>query len=121
MCSFRSNGFNIYDALKQCEDLLIQFGGHYHAAGLELEVAQVEIFRETFNEISFNQLTQEQLRPEIYVDTELRFEEITEQFVKILKFFEPYGPANMTPVFVTKDVQIVGEVRQAKNNTLLFK
>lgn len=115
------NGFNIYDALKQCENLLIQFGGHYHAAGLELEVAQVEKFRNTFNEISFNQLTQEQLTPEIYVDTELRFDEITEQFVKILKFFEPYGPANMTPVFVTRDVQIVGEVRQVKNNTLLFK
>ena len=115
------NGFNIYDALKQCEDQLIQFGGHYHAAGLELEVSNVREFRKSFNEIASSTLTNEQLEPELFIDLELRFDDITAQLVNILKYFEPFGPANMTPVFVTRDVQIVGEVREVKNNTLLFK
>ena len=115
------NGFNIYDALKQCEGDLIQFGGHYHAAGLELEIDKISNFKLKLNKIASEALSQEQLLPEILIDEEISFEDITSSFVKILSFFEPYGPENMTPVFTTKKVQIVGDVRYARSNTHLFK
>ena len=115
------NGFNIYDALKQCEGDLIQFGGHYHAAGLELEIGKIDNFKLKLNKIASQALSQEQLLPEVIIDEEISFEDITSSFVKILSFFEPYGPENMTPIFCTKKVQIVGDVRYARSNTHLFK
>ena len=59
--------------------------------------------------------------PEIEVDAEVTFQELTDQFTKIISFFEPFGPGNMTPVFITRDVQIVGEVRLAKANTHILR
>jgi single-stranded-DNA-specific exonuclease len=115
------NGFNIYEALKRCEDKLIQFGGHYHAAGLEIKVEKIEEFKNYFNEIASTEITKEQLIPEMQVDAEITFKDITDQFVKILNFFEPFGPANTTPIFTTKNVQIVGDIRYAKGNTHIFK
>ncbi|MBK8554221.1 MAG: hypothetical protein IPL53_25515 [Ignavibacteria bacterium] len=115
------NSFNIYEALKQCTNLLIQFGGHFHAAGLEIELDKIEEFKKTFNEIASNEITDEQLIPEIEVDAEITLEELNEKIIKILSFFEPFGPDNMAPVFVTKDLQIIGEVRFAKANTHIFK
>jgi single-stranded-DNA-specific exonuclease len=115
------SSFNIYEALKQCEDKLIQFGGHFHAAGLEIELENIDEFRKTFNEIASKEITEEQLIPEIEYDQEVTFEELTPKLIHILSFFEPFGPENMTPVFITKDVQIIGEVRLAKANTHIFK
>ncbi len=115
------NTFNIYEALKQCEHKLIQFGGHFHAAGLEIELGNIEEFKKLFNDIASKEISDEELIPEIEVDAEVTFEELTDKFVKILTFFEPFGPENMTPVFVTKDVQVIGDVRLAKANTHIFK
>ena len=115
------NGFNIYEALKKCEDLLIQFGGHYHAAGLEISLDNLDEFRTEFNRIAAEELSQKDLLPEIEVDSELSFSDITPQFIKMLSYFEPFGPGNMTPVFKTDNVQIVGDVRYARSNTHLFK
>lgn len=115
------NEFNIYEALKKCEDLLIQFGGHYHAAGLEISLDNLDNFRTKFNRIAAEELSQKELLPEIKVDSELSFSDITPQFIKMLSFFEPFGPGNMTPVFKTDNVQIVGDVRYARSNTHLFK
>lgn len=115
------NGFNIYEALKKCEDKLIQFGGHNHAAGLEISLENIDDFRIAFNEIAKSELKRQELVPEIEIDAELEFEEITNSFVNILSFFEPYGPGNATPVFVSKNVQIVGNVRKAKSDTHIFK
>ncbi len=113
--------FNIYEALKQCGDKLIQFGGHFHAAGLEIEIHNIEGFRKSFNDIASREISEEQLIPEIEYDKEVCFEEITPKIVHILTFFEPFGPENMTPVFITKDVEVIGEVRLAKANTHIFK
>jgi len=113
--------FNIYDALKQCEDKLIQFGGHFHAAGLEVELDKLEEFKKSFNAIATKKITDEELIPEIEVDAEIKFSELSDKFIRILEFFEPYGPDNMTPVFITKDVQIIGDVRFAKSDTHIFK
>lgn len=116
------NTFNIYEALKQCQDLLIQFGGHFHAAGLEIEIDKIDEFIKKFNDIATNEITKEQLIPEIEVDAEITFDELTPKFIQILSFFEPYGPENMTPVFETKNVLVCGDVRFTdKSNTHIFK
>ncbi len=115
------NTFNIYDALKQCEDKLIQFGGHFHAAGLEIELKNIIEFKKLFNDIANREISLEQLIPEIEVDAHVTLEELDDRIIKILSFFEPFGPENMAPVFETKDVQIVGDVRLAKANTHIFK
>lgn len=115
------NSFNIYEALKQCGDQLIQFGGHFHAAGLEIELSKLDSFKKTFSEIATKGITKEQRMPEIEVDAEITFEELSPKIIQILSFFEPHGPENMTPVFMTKEVQIIGEVRVAKSNTHIFR
>lgn len=115
------NGFNIYEALKKCEDKLIQFGGHYHAAGLEIELDKIDEFRKEFNEIAGEEILKAKLQPEIEVDAVLELEDITPKMKKIISFFEPFGPGNMPPVFVTYEAQIVGEVKLAKSDTHIFK
>ncbi len=101
-------GFNIYNALKQCDDLLIQFGGHEFAAGLTMNCDQLDAFRERFSSISHDCLCSDQFEPEIVIDGELRLSEIDSRFWKLLNQFEPYGPHNTRPIFVSKNVQIVG-------------
>lgn len=116
------NTFNIYEALKDCQDQLIQFGGHFHAAGLEIEIDRIDEFRESFNDIAEERITKEQLIPEIEVDAEVTFDELTPKLIQILSFFEPYGPENMTPVFKTKNVEVVDKVYfTEKSNTHIFK
>ncbi|MBL0109000.1 MAG: single-stranded-DNA-specific exonuclease RecJ [Ignavibacteria bacterium] len=116
------NTFNIYEALKDCQDQLIQFGGHFHAAGLEIEIDMIDEFRESFNDLAKERITKEQLIPEIEVDAEVTFEELTPKLIQILSFFEPYGPENMTPVFKTKNVEVVDKVYfTEKSNTHIFK
>jgi len=115
------NGFNLYEALKKCEDKLIQFGGHCHAAGLEIKLDKIDEFRECFNAIATEELTKNELQPEIEIDSELNFDEINNVFINILSFFEPYGPGNSVPVFITENVQVVGAVKNAKSDTHIFK
>ena len=115
------NGFNLYEALKKCEDKLIQFGGHCHAAGLEINIEKIDEFREVFNAIATEELTKNELQPEIEIDSELQFDEINNVFINILSFFEPYGPGNSVPIFVTENVQVVGAVKNAKSDTHIFK
>ncbi|MCI0448903.1 MAG: single-stranded-DNA-specific exonuclease RecJ [Chlorobi bacterium] len=123
------NNFNIYDAIKrtseQC-DAVVQFGGHYHAAGVEIELEKVDEFRSTFNRIAKNiidssELGQDLLVPEIRIETELDVNEVNHRFVKILNHFEPFGPGNMTPIFLTRNLQIVGEPKTYNNSTTVFK
>jgi len=115
------NGFNIYEALKKCEDKLIQFGGHCHAAGLEISLENIDEFREFFNAIAEDELKKQEILPEIDIDTDLEFDEINHTFLNLLEFFEPYGPGNSVPVFVTKGVEIVGTPRFVKSDTALFR
>lgn len=115
------NGFNVYEALKKCEHLLIQYGGHCHAAGLEIEVENIDEFRLMFNDISNLELVNDELQPEVEVDLEIGFDEITPTFSKIISFFEPFGPGNPQPVFMTKNVKIVDEVKYTKTDAHIFK
>ncbi|MCC5927324.1 MAG: single-stranded-DNA-specific exonuclease RecJ [Bacteroidetes bacterium] len=101
-------GFNIYNALKECEDLLIQFGGHEFAAGLTMEESKLDEFRERFNQIVRERMCDEDFKPELSIDAEIELSYIDAQFWKVLSQFEPFGPLNTKPVFVSKGVQVVG-------------
>lgn len=100
--------FDIYNALEACADCLEQFGGHMYAAGLTLKEEQYEAFREKFEQVVQNTITPELLIPEIKIDVELDLADMTPKFFRILKQFEPFGPGNMTPVFLTKGLRDTG-------------
>lgn len=107
--------FNIYNALKECEDLLIHFGGHQAAAGLAIEIENIDKFREKFNKIVTETINEEDLSPEISIDTEIKLAKITEKFYNILVRMQPFGPGNMKPVFCAKDVSVVYNPRCFKD------
>lgn len=111
--------FNIYEALRKCEDVLIHFGGHQAAAGLAIEVDKLEEFRSRFNTIVKESLLHEDLLPEIRIDSKLKFSEITPKFLRILDQFSPYGPGNMRPMFLCEDVNIANSPRIVGTNHLL--
>ena len=98
------SGFNVYEALQACQEHIIQFGGHKYAAGLSIAIDQYEAFKAKFEEVVKNTITKESLTPEIKIDTEISFKEITRKFFNILKQMAPFGPGNMNPVFVTHSV-----------------
>ncbi|HLR26861.1 MAG TPA: single-stranded-DNA-specific exonuclease RecJ [Fodinibius sp.] len=102
------DGFNIYEAFKQCEDLLEQFGGHKYAAGLTIAKENVDAFRRRMNEIASRSLTKEDFQPDLCIDCELDLSDVNMRFWKLLSQFEPYGPENLQPVFVSRDVRVVG-------------
>lgn len=112
--------FNIYEALKKCEDLLIHFGGHQSAAGLSVEVDKIDEFRTKFNQIVKETLGEEVLLPEVYIDAKLKFTELTPKFFRIIDQFAPFGPGNMRPVFLAEDLYVEGKPRFVGNNHLIL-
>lgn len=123
-------GFNIYDALKQCEDLLIQFGGHEYAAGLTMDSTKLDEFKARFSKIVHKNLCDEDFEPELMIDAEVNLDDIDTRFWKILSQFEPYGPYNNKPVFVSRNLRTVGypmkvgkdhlKLRLAQNGSTTF-
>ncbi len=101
-------GFNIYDAIKECEDLLEQFGGHEFAAGLTIKPENLEEFRSRLDNIASEALTEEDFKPDLSIDCELDLSKIDMKFWKLLSQFEPFGPGNLRPIFVSKGVHVVG-------------
>ncbi len=112
-------GVNIYEILEECDDLLIQFGGHQAAAGLEIEIDKINEFRECFNKILSEKLSDEDVVPEIEIDAEIHFSEITPKFIRILDQFAPFGPGNLRPIFYAKNVRFQGEPRKVGSNHLM--
>ena len=96
--------FDVYNALEACSDYLEQFGGHMYAAGLTLKEEQFENFKNQFEKVVSETITEELLIPEILIDATINLADINEKFIRILKQFEPFGPMNMTPIFLTKDL-----------------
>jgi single-stranded-DNA-specific exonuclease len=113
------NGFNIYEALEQCNDLLLHFGGHKAAAGLALEIDNVEAFRVRLNEVLRSSITSEDLSEEISIDSIIKFSEITPKFLRILDQFAPFGPGNLRPVFISESVHVANVPRIVGNNHLV--
>ena len=97
-------GFDVYNALEACSEHLEQFGGHMYAAGMTLKEENYDKFKVAFENEVKNTITAEQREPRISIDMELDFAAIDDKTMRILNQFEPFGPQNMTPVFVTKNV-----------------
>ncbi|OIO21903.1 MAG: single-stranded-DNA-specific exonuclease RecJ [Ignavibacteria bacterium CG1_02_37_35] len=99
--------FNIYEALKECEDLLIHFGGHEAAAGLAVELDKIDEFRKRFLKIVKEKIDRKDLIPEITIDSKIKLSEITAKFIRIAEQFSPFGPRNMRPVLWAEDVRAI--------------
>jgi single-stranded-DNA-specific exonuclease len=113
------SGFNIYEALQQCDDLLIQFGGHEAAAGVAIEIDKIPEFKERFNKILRDKMKEKDIIPEIKIDIKISLSDITPKFVRILDQFAPFGPGNMRPVFVAENVELANYPRIVGKNHLL--
>lgn len=115
------SGVNIHQALKSVEDKLLQFGGHKYAAGVSVDLDRIDEFRDAFNAAIREVLTEELLTPEIHIDTEIDLAELTPKYLRVLKQFAPFGPQNMRPTFLAKQVQVIGLPRIVGKDHLRFK
>lgn len=104
-------GYDLYQAIEACSDLLESFGGHMFAAGLTLKKENIAPFMERFEHYVNSTITEEQLVPRIFIDTELSFSEINDEFFRTMSQFQPFGPENMSPVFVSRNVFDIGSGR----------
>lgn len=95
-------GFNLYEAIHACREHLLGYGGHFAAAGMTLELDQVEAFREKFESVVAQTILPELLIPEIVIDAEVKFRDLTPGFFSIMNQMEPFGPENNRPVFVAR-------------------
>lgn len=111
-------GFDIYDAVDHCGDLLEHFGGHTYAAGLSIRPENFDQFKERFTAYVEENLDENTLVPEIEIDSMLMLKDINSKFYKILKQFAPFGPGNMSPVFQTNRLIDTGYARIVGNNHL---
>lgn len=101
-------GYDLYQAIEACSDLLENFGGHMYAAGLTLRKENVSLFARRFEEVVSATITEEQMTPRVEVDLEIGFDQISIEFFNLLNRFQPYGPLNMAPVFLTRNVEDTG-------------
>jgi single-stranded-DNA-specific exonuclease len=101
-------GFDVYNALEACSEHLEQFGGHMYAAGMTLLEEKYQLFKDAFEKVVEETIHPDMLIPEISIDAEINFSDITPKLMRILQQFEPFGPQNMTPVFLTKKVKDTG-------------
>lgn len=104
-------GFDLYQAIESCSDLLENFGGHMYAAGLTMRPERVEEFTHRFNAYVEENIDPITLQPQVEIDSELFFSNITPAFRRDLNRFQPFGPGNPAPVFVTRGVVSHGETK----------
>ena len=104
-------GFDLYQAIESCSDLLENFGGHMYAAGLTMRPERVEEFTRRFNAYVEENIDPITLQPQVEIDSELSFSNITPAFRRDLNRFQPFGPGNPAPVFVTRGVVSHGETK----------
>ncbi|HLG03770.1 MAG TPA: single-stranded-DNA-specific exonuclease RecJ [Bacteroidia bacterium] len=112
--------FDIYEAIEACSDLLLQFGGHKYAAGLTMEPDNVEAFIQKFEKVVSSAIGERKLVPELEIDAEISLQQITPELLNSLRAFGPFGPGNMNPVFLTKNVCDRGWAKIVGENHLKF-
>ncbi|MCR5071650.1 MAG: single-stranded-DNA-specific exonuclease RecJ [Bacteroidales bacterium] len=105
-------GFDLYEAIENCADLLENFGGHVYAAGLTLKEENLEEFARRMDTFISGKITSEMLTPVVEIDANLDFAQITPKFSRILKQFQPFGPGNNNPIFMTENVYDAGSGRK---------
>lgn len=98
------SGFNIYEAIHECRDLLENYGGHFFAAGMTLDERKVDEFIERFEATVAARITEAQQVPEIEIDAEIPLSLVKPAFYNLIRQFEPFGPANMKPTFLTRNL-----------------
>lgn len=113
-------GFNLHEAIHACKEHLLGYGGHFAAAGLTMDVNQVEAFSNKFEEVVSATITPELLIPEIVIDAEISLSDITWPFYNIIQQMEPFGPDNLRPVFIVKNVMDSGFSKIVKEEHIRF-
>lgn len=104
--------FDVYNALEACAEHLEQFGGHMYAAGMTLKEENYLAFKDAFEKVVSETIHPDLLTPEISIDAEINLSEIDERLLRLLNQFEPFGPENMTPTFMTKNLKDTGYAKQ---------
>jgi len=113
-------GFNLYEAIHACRESLLGYGGHFAAAGMTLLEEKVQQFTDKFEEVVHASILPELLIPEIVIDTAITFKDITQNFYNIILQMEPFGPENMRPVFITRNVTETGWSKIVKEKHVRF-
>jgi single-stranded-DNA-specific exonuclease len=111
-------GYDLYEALCECSDLLEQFGGHKYAAGLTMKTENVPAFIQRFEEVVCATITEDLLTQELLIEDEILLEDIDAKFFRILQQFSPFGPQNMSPIFMSRNVSSYGYGTIVGNNHL---
>jgi single-stranded-DNA-specific exonuclease len=114
------SGFDLYQAIFACSDLLEKFGGHKYAAGLTLDMRNLEAFQRKFEEVVSSTITEEMLTPAIDIDMLIDFNAITPKFFNVLRQMAPFGPGNPRPIFATKNVYVFNGLSSFKDRHLRF-
>lgn len=114
-------GFHLCDALRECEDLLLRYGGHKYAAGLTISPDNIDAFRERLKEVSGRMLSDDDLVAKLYIDSEIELSQIDNECLDIIETFAPFGPQNMRPVFLTRNCEILGQPYCVGKNHLKMK
>jgi single-stranded-DNA-specific exonuclease len=113
-------GFNVYEAVHQCKHLLIGYGGHFYAAGLTMARENVGAFADLFEAVVAGSITPDLLIPELVIDAEVYFSDLTPSFYNILQQMEPFGPDNMRPIFIARQVTDQGYSKVVKEEHIRF-
>lgn len=113
-------GFNLYEAVHACREHLLGYGGHFAAAGMTLELNKINDFRERFEQVVSSTIDPSLLIPEIVIDAEISLKDITPSFYNILCQMEPFGPENLRPVFIVKNVLDTGWSKIVKEEHIRF-
>jgi single-stranded-DNA-specific exonuclease len=114
-------GFHLYEALRECDEYLIRYGGHKYAAGLSISPKDIDLFREKFKMVSDQRLNEDDLLPRLFIDSELELAQIDNNLIKLLDLFAPFGPQNTRPIFRTRDLSVWGEPYVVGNNHLRLR
>lgn len=113
-------GFNLYDAIYECREHLLAYGGHFAAAGLSMLPENVELFSNRFNEVVSATIPDHLLIPETEIHAEVKFADIKSSFYNIVEQMEPFGPESMRPVFLTRNVTDTGYSKILKEQHIRF-
>jgi single-stranded-DNA-specific exonuclease len=114
------NGFDLYSAILECSDLLEKFGGHKYAAGLTLDINNLELFQQKFEQVVSSTITDAMLTPVIELDMPIHFDAITGKFLNILKQMAPFGPENPRPLFEASNVFVANSLSSFKDKHVRF-
>ena len=102
-------GVDLYKIIKSCDDLVEQYGGHKYAAGLTIKKENIKLFKKRFDDAVSEMQSNQPIEKEILIESKINFDEITPKFFRILKQFEPFGPGNKAPLFLSENLKLKGK------------